>query len=65
MLFTYRCYEGHDSCDAELWYHTGQECTILYRLPSDIIDVTEVGYMYKVRFADRLEYDVFEDELIT
>jgi hypothetical protein len=63
MLFTYKCWESPKSIDAELWYHTDQECKLLYRLPSDKVDEIEVGKMFRVRFEDGFEYDVFEDEL--
>lgn len=29
VFFEYRCYEGHDSCDAELWYRSHQPVEII------------------------------------
>jgi hypothetical protein len=62
--FEYHCYEGEDSCDAELWHHTHQQVQIIKRLPPDEVDECEVGKMYLVKFADGYEYSVFGDELI-
>ena len=60
IWFEYHCYEGEDSCDAELWHHTHQRVEILH----EIKDVDrEVGRMYRVRFSDGFEHDVFADEL--
>ena len=56
--FEYHCYEGEDSCDAELWHHTHQRVEVLSRFV-DIECLT-----YRVRFADGFEYDVFADELV-
>ena len=55
-LFEYHCYEGEDSSDAELWHHTHQPVTVLAKV--------EGIRMYRVRFSDGLEYDVFDDELV-
>lgn len=60
--FEYHCYEGEDSSDAKLWHHTHQEVAVLSRV-SDISP--EVGRMYRVRFADGFEGDVFDDELVS
>jgi len=58
VLFEYHCWESKDSADAELWRHTHQAVDVLYQLdnPDQV--------MYRVRFGDGLEYDVFEDELM-
>ncbi|GAH10911.1 unnamed protein product [marine sediment metagenome] len=63
--FEYHCYEGEDSSDAELWHHTHQQVTILKQLE----DVEPIGdgepiKLYRVKFNDGFEYDVFEDELM-
>ena len=60
--FTYHCFESELSTDAELWHHTKQRVDILYQVGWDKVD-KEVGPMFHVRFADGLEYDVFNDEL--
>ena len=56
--FEYHCYEGEDSCDAELWHHTHQQVAVIAKLKDTGLP------MYKVRFSDGLEYDVFSDELV-
>jgi hypothetical protein len=56
--FEYHCYEGEDSCDAELWHHTHQEVEVL----GSVKDVDE--RMYCVQFSDGFQYDVFDDELV-
>ena len=61
-FFEYHCYEGEDSCDAELWHHTHQQIAVLNKLTD--IDELDVGRMYRVRFADGFEYDVCDDELM-
>jgi len=61
--FEYHCYEGEDSNDAELWHHTHQQVAILYPIDQAKADMAEVGKMYRVRFSDGFEYDVFADEL--
>jgi len=60
-LFHYECFKSDESCDAKLWHHTNQLVTVVKKL-SDI-DEGDVGYMYKVKFKDGLQYDVFEHEL--
>ena len=59
--FEYHCYEGEDSCDAELWHHTHQQVIILNKI---IGNDPEVGRMYRARFTDGFEYDVCDDELL-
>ncbi|KKK94784.1 hypothetical protein LCGC14_2679340 [marine sediment metagenome] len=60
--FEYHCYEGEDSCDAELWHHTHQQVEVLSKYAG--MDEAETGRLYRVRFADGLEYDVWDDELM-
>ncbi len=63
--FEYHCYEGEDSCDAELWHHTHQQVIVLRKLKNGVEnDEVECGRMYWVRFADGFEYDVCDDELL-
>lgn len=62
VLFEYRCWKSAASNDAELWHRTRQQVTVLRRLGLDEAD-EEVGPMYRVRFQDGFEGDVFEDEL--
>lgn len=59
--FEYHCYEGEDSCDAQLWHHTHQRVKVLRKLTNND---PEVGRMYRVRFSDGLEYDIYDDELV-
>jgi len=64
IWFEYHCYEGEDSCDAELWHHTHQQVIILHLLAQSKGDIVNHGKMYSVRFDDGFEYDVFEEELV-
>ena len=59
-LFEYHCYEGEDSADANLWHHTHQAVAVLRKVSCD----PEIGTMYRVRFGDGFESDVFGDELV-
>ncbi len=59
-LYEYHCYEGEDSSDAALWHHTHQAVAVVGRVDAD----PEVGRMYRVRFTDGFEGDVFADELL-
>lgn len=43
--------------------HSGQTATIVRQLTENEVDVPEVGWMYRIRFADGVEVDAFEDEL--
>ncbi len=61
QYFEYRCYEGEDSADAELWHPTHQQVTVLRKLGPE--EAEEVG-MYHVPFPDGYGYDVFHDELL-
>jgi hypothetical protein len=60
VYFEYHCHQDHDSGDALAWYHSRQPATIVKR---DLTEVESVAWMYTVRFADGLTWDVFEDEL--
>ena len=67
--FEYHCYEGHDSADANLWYHSHQPVTVLSMEERgsgrDEKERGENGHpaAYKVRFQDGLIGAVVEDEL--
>lgn len=68
--FEYHCLESHKSCDSEIWYRSHQQVIV--------IKIMELGFgltkterlkngeprVYKVKFDDGFEYDVFEDELM-
>lgn len=68
--FEYHCLESENSSDAKLWRHTHQKVKVL--------DIVEKGLsgtkderlkngtpaVYRVKFPDGFEYDVFEDELL-
>lgn len=72
--FEYHCYEGHDSGDAQAWYRSHQEVTVICR---DDVEEGSLGqtyaeraescwpWTYTVRWADGFEYSVWEDELFT
>lgn len=78
LWFEYHCNESHDSPDAPVWYRSHQQVTVLAlnayddtpalldELPT-LVERGEAGEVltYRVRFADGLEWDVFEDELDT
>jgi len=70
--FEYHCYEGHDSSDAKLWYHSHQQATVL-KVDADygavyttIRERAESGHLltYQVQFNDGFVWTVFEDELL-
>jgi hypothetical protein len=61
--FMYKCFESPESCDAELWCHTNQLVIIIRELSNKEIDRRDIGRMYRVKFSDGFEYDVFEEEL--
>ena len=50
--------------DSELNCRSGQEVEVIRSLTETECDIAEVGNMYKIRFADGMETDAFEDELI-
>ncbi len=41
----------------------GSVCTVIRPLTAEEADISDVGPMYKVQFADGLITDAFEDEL--
>jgi len=69
--FEYHCNESHDSGDAEVWYHSHQQCVVLGFSECDPASYTTfeermdggMVLVYRVRFDDGLEWEVFEDEL--
>ncbi len=64
--FEYHCYESEDSSDAIAWHHTHQKIIILRKLEdSEVIGSGEKIRMYRVRFPDNIEWDVFDDELVS
>lgn len=68
--FEYHCNESHDSTDAQLWYRSHQQVTI--------IALDEKGHgetkterlenghpaVYKIKFDDGFEGGAFEDEVL-
>lgn len=50
--------------DSELNSRSGSEVTVIRELTEDECDIADVGMMYRIRFADGLEMDAFEDELM-
>jgi len=70
LWFEYHCNESSDSPDAPAWYHSHQKATILSLeengYGNTLIERIDNGMpaVYKVRFEDGLEWDVFEDELM-
>ena len=68
--FEYHCYEGHDSADAKLWYHSHQKATVLKRLENGIgntqQDRAEDGApaVYQLQFEDGAIGAAFEDEVL-
>lgn len=72
--FEYHCLESHDSTDAHLWYRSHQRVTVIGGPDGSCVDEDMtfrqrgeegVPNIYRVRFVDGLEADVFEDELTT
>jgi hypothetical protein len=72
LLFEYHCTEDHGSMDAEIWYRSHQKVTVIQCVNSDESgDMTqEERYengeplAYLCRFADGLEWELMEDELL-
>jgi hypothetical protein len=72
LFFEYRCCEDHGSSDAEIWYRSHQKVTVLRCVNADDYgDIPqaeryEAGcpLAYLCRFADGLEWDLMEDELL-
>lgn len=68
--FEYRCYEGHDSADATLWYKSHQQVKVLRRVETGYgatpRERGENGHpaVYHVKFKDGSDFDVTEDELL-
>ena len=52
-----------DGADSKMRKYDGSICLVLHRLNSKDYDRVEVGTMYRVRFNDGFESDVFRDEL--
>lgn len=48
---------------SELKKYNGTEVKIIRALTENEADIADVGNMYKVKFYDGFEGDVFEDEL--
>lgn len=75
--FEYHCLESHDSSDAQAWYRSQQPVTVLgmaeeqeefSKDPSTTFsERMEEGMprVYKARWDDGYEHDVWEDELLT
>ena len=71
--FEYHCSESHASSDAPAWYHSHQQVEVLGLSDCEQVVFTTFGermdegmvLVYRVRFEDGLEWDVFEDELLT
>jgi hypothetical protein len=72
LWYEYHCYEGHDSCDANLWYHSHQkvivgECTNADKFGELTLQERQedgTPLVYNVTFADGLKGQAFEDELL-
>ena len=73
VWFEYHCLESDRSSDAQAWYHSHQQVEVL-----GLSDCEQVSFataeerayeamvlVYRVRFDDGLEWDVFENELLT
>ena len=52
-----------NTTDTELKKYNGTEVEIIRALTEDEADIADIGNMYKARFYDGYERDVFEDEL--
>ena len=52
-----------NTTDTELKQYNGTEVEIIRPLTEDEADIFDVGNMYKARFYDGYEHDIFEDEL--
>ena len=62
--FEYHCWESPESCDAEAWYRSHQKVRVIGRGEDDHDQYPSEVKVYKIRFEDGVEYDVFEDELL-
>lgn len=73
-FFEYRCLESHESADAEAWYHSHQEVTVVSENEDDgqrtkfanQQERAEEGMpvTYLIRFGDGITWCAFEDELL-
>ena len=52
-----------NTTDTKLKKYNGTEVEIIRPLVDKECDIEDVGRMYKAKFCDGKEYDVFEDEL--
>lgn len=52
-----------NTTDSELKKYNGTEVEVIRPLTEKECDIEDVGNMYKARFYDGYERDVFEDEL--
>jgi GNAT superfamily N-acetyltransferase len=70
-FFEYHCNRAHDSGDAEVWYRSHQPVTILKTVHVGVgRTFSSRGNngepkIYKVKWNDGFEHDVFEDELFS
>lgn len=68
--FEYHCLESHTSGDAQAWYRSHQQVTVLSISTPGGGDTSlqrgENGEprVYRCQFADGLQWDIFEDELL-
>lgn len=69
-FFEYHCFESESSCDAKIWHHTHQRCTVNSCVNSEnslprFLDRAEDGcpLVYSVTFEDGFNCHAFEDEL--
>ncbi len=52
-----------NTTDTELLKYNGEKVEVIRPLTDKECDIEDVGNMYKVKFTDGYERDVFEDEL--
>lgn len=76
-FFEYHCLQSHDSADAQAWYRSHQPVEVVAFPDSDGLKMLRSGadreerlndgcpLIYRVRFSDGHEHDVFEDELMS
>lgn len=68
--FEYHCFESPSSTDSEVWYRSHQKVKVVEIVEWGNGDTEEERgdtgepRVYRVRFKDGFEYDVFEDELM-
>lgn len=72
LWFEYHCWEHPDSADAPAWYRSHQLVTVLSLEVNESAGMTAterseaaMPFTYTARFADGLQWCVFEDELST